>query len=228
MQRASELLGHVARQQRTLNTERRRKRHVNTTKVVLRTIRHVAEGTTPVVPTFTAADMRTDWQQYWCPTDDCDNMYANAWERIAQEVGMHRAERAPWVPVDDVEFGRAAKLASGAAGWDGWTSHEVLATAKHMPWMITDLLALLNDTARLLQEDPGIPEVLRIRVVGIPKRVPTESRPLTSPVSGPASLPAPYCGLVSCRNPPTLSIVSPELYRQLLIGLQSNQLQVRS
>ena len=74
--------------------------------------------------------------------------------------------------------------ASGSAGFDGWTATEVLALQKHLTPLADELYELWCATTEFCHNNPEpCPELSALlwswKVVGIPKKVPSESRPIS-------------------------------------------------
>ncbi|CAK0887191.1 unnamed protein product [Prorocentrum cordatum] len=76
----------------------------------------------------------------------------------------------------------AVRKAKGSAGYDGWHSSELKMISTHFELLLFDLYTLWRDTCEtLLEERPGVELqhlIFAWRVVGVPKKDPTQSRPI--------------------------------------------------
>ena len=133
---------------------------------------------------FSAADMRTDWSTHWCPNGN-PKAAAEQWNKLAAEAEYHCPQ---WQTEQKLpsrkEFWMATLEASGSAGFDGWTATEVLALQKHLTPLADELYELWCATTEFCHNNPEpCPELSALlwswKVVGIPKKVPSESRPIS-------------------------------------------------
>ncbi|CAK0873307.1 unnamed protein product [Prorocentrum cordatum] len=103
-------------------------------------------------PSFNATDMAEEWKKVrdWCPS--CAN------------------------------FRAAVRKANGSAGYDGWHSSELKLISEHFEFLLFDLYMMWRDTCEaLLVERPSLELqhlIFAWRVVGVPKKDPTQSRPI--------------------------------------------------
>ena len=91
--------------------------------------------------TFSAADMKTDWSKHWCP-DGNPKAAAEQWKEFATEAEY----QSPYSANQSKNFHPATLDASGSAGFDGWTSPDVLALQKHLAPLADELYDLWCDT----------------------------------------------------------------------------------
>lgn len=132
--------------------------------------------------TFTETDMRAQWTSKWCPgPDEVAAQAGLAWNVAALAAEVPPCEQGTWKPPSRQRFLKNILRSSGAAGMDGWASEEAQALANFCPALVDELYDLLVRT--LTDTEHGMsPELQALvshwRVVGIPKRDPTESRPI--------------------------------------------------
>ncbi|CAE8677334.1 unnamed protein product, partial [Polarella glacialis] len=126
-------------------------------------------------PLFTAEDMREEWRPRWQPEQTGTQDYRQGWEETAAAAGMFRKPRRQWTPPSLAEFKEALTKVHGASGTDGWQVSELTQLSDHCPGLLEELHALLVRTTRA-----GTPVscLAGWRVVGIPKRGATDSRPI--------------------------------------------------
>ena len=140
--------------------------------------RAIRPGVAP--STFSAHDMRGEWLPIWCRAHPGHDT-AEAWRQQARKAGIKAERPKMWQPPTVERFTEALLATDGSAGFDGWGKDEMRALIAHAPWLIDELHRVL---IRLTREAPfGISDDLRDaiftwRVVGIPKRDPSESRPI--------------------------------------------------
>ena len=139
----------------------------------------IVKQTTPA-PVFSAEEMRADWDKVWRRTPEGSN-HGKAWKDQAVKAGLRQVRTRRWNPPSFERFTEALLATSGAAGFDGWEKDEVRALLNHAPWLIEELRLVLIRATR--ESVHGLPAELKDamlawRVVGIPKRDPTESRPI--------------------------------------------------
>ena len=86
-----------------------------------------------------------------------------------------------WFP-DEEDFIRQCEKPKGGAGFDGWSGCELSYLAKLFKFIVSELHGLWCFTATVFNWDPPAPEELAAiahwRVAGIPKKDPSESRPI--------------------------------------------------
>ena len=121
-------------------------------------------------PTFTASDMRHDWQAIWCPANAAPEAAAH-WR---EAVWAHAPQAS--VPTFDA-FSSALASASGSAGFDGWEACELKALPKHLPELRTELYQLWCDTMRS-EVSAFVQAASSWKTVGLPKRG-SGSRPIS-------------------------------------------------
>ncbi|CAE8610170.1 unnamed protein product [Polarella glacialis] len=132
--------------------------------------------------TFTEIDMRAQWASKWCPgPDEVAEQAGLAWKVAALAAEVPQREQGSWKPPSRQRFLKNILRSSGAAGMDGWAADEAQALANFCPALVDELYDLLVRT--LTDTEHGMsPELQALvapwRVVGIPKRDPTESRPI--------------------------------------------------
>ena len=81
------------------------------------------------------------------------------------------------MPSLDVEaFLALAAASSGAAGYDGWSSHEAAHMCTHMRWLVMQLFEILKSVIEHPEQEDTTALTLW-RVCGIPKRATEELRP---------------------------------------------------
>ena len=140
---------------------------------------------------FSADETRANWSQHWCSQEDSSNAAAGRWLDFAENAAYHRHDMGSEFELPTrADFWKAALQASGSAGFDGWTTKEMIAIQKHLTpfadelnqqWCQTSTLCSVGDNF-----DPELRSLLWLwpwKVVGIPKKVPTEPRP---PLAWPA------------------------------------------
>ena len=125
-------------------------------------------------PTFTASDMRRDWQAIWCPANAAPEAAAH-WREAARAHALPqpRAEPQASVPTFDA-FSSALASASGSAGFDGWEACELKALPKHLPpkhlpELCAELYQLWCDTTRS-EASAFVQAASSWKTVGLPKR----------------------------------------------------------
>lgn len=132
--------------------------------------------------TFTAADMRAQWESKWCPRPEEATMQAGlAWQAAAMAADVPSRPQGAWKPPTPEMFLKNVLRSAGAAGVDGWASEEAVALATFAPALVNELHALLvrTMTATTQGMSPGLQAMVAPwRVVGVPKRDPTEARPI--------------------------------------------------
>ena len=141
---------------------------------------------------FTANDMAADWEPIWNPPNFNEQHQADEWEALADEAQMPQLPQTTALPTRE-ELRQALLDATGAAGFDGWRSNEVKHIAKHLPTAVDELHELWCDTAEaapnmlitLMSSGPDTQDTEVIdaiwgwRTVGIPKKSPDASRPIS-------------------------------------------------
>ena len=135
---------------------------------------------TAAPPVFSAAEMRGEWEVVWQRVPKGTG-HAEAWREQALLAGLTPAPTRQWVPPTFERFLEAIKDTSGAPGFDGWTKNEFKALVANAPWLVRELHTLLIRTTKA--SPFGVSNVVRDallawRIVGIPKRDPSESRPI--------------------------------------------------
>ena len=131
-------------------------------------------------PVFSAEEMRAAWSMIWRRTPEGSN-HGAAWREQALGAGLEPSATRRWQPPTLERFQETLLATSGAAGFDGWEKEEVRAMLQFAPWLIAELHKVLIRITR--ESVVGLPRELRDaifawRVVGIPKRDPSESRPI--------------------------------------------------
>ena len=120
-----------------------------------------------------------------CPlvpsTDQVAQNADTAWRLAAAVAGMEQKTCENLAPPSFAKFLDTVLLAKGAAGWDGWSASEAKALANYMPSIVRELHELFIRTMNGSHDhmpDDLQSAVLAWRVVGVPKRDPSESRPI--------------------------------------------------
>ena len=131
--------------------------------------------------------MAAEWKEIWVPdasTYDEDH-FADKWRHYAEQIKDELPKSSKplnWMPSYQ-EFQAAAGKASGGAGFDGWHSSELKLTVKHFNFLIEELYTLWRTTATYLVTAITDKElqllIMHWRVVGIPKKDPKQSRPIS-------------------------------------------------
>lgn len=136
---------------------------------------------------FTAPEMRESWAKVWAPPGFSAQPACDAWRQLAREAGIAVSSATEVDPEgflpDRQLFSEAMLHCSGSEGFDGWTSAELHAMEKHLPFLATELFELWCHTT-LAAGNSELPLQLSDmlwswRVAGIPKRSPYESRPIS-------------------------------------------------
>ncbi|CAK0815690.1 unnamed protein product, partial [Prorocentrum cordatum] len=147
-------------------------------------------------PRFRTNDMAKEWKQIWCPPSTFDGKQcAEQWKWYASQMREPLPTStcpADWVPTY-ADFVKAVKKGKGSAGYNGWHSSELKLMASQLEFLVRELYDLWCDTCFFLAEaglasEEGIKfgrqdalrELQRLlfcwRVVGVPKKDPTQSR----------------------------------------------------
>jgi len=126
--------------------------------------------------------MRHQWEPKWCPkAEDTAPQADEAWSRAARNAGLHPVAPAAWQPPSLEQFSHQLRLAKGAAGFDGWDSKELASLCDMCPILVEEVHELLTRTtagAKHGMSPAELADIMTWRVVGVPKRDPTESRPI--------------------------------------------------
>ena len=119
---------------------------------------------------FSAADMKTDWSKHCCPNGN-PKAAAEQWKNFATkaEYQSPQCQSEQKLP-SRKHFWIATLDASGSAGFDGWTTPEVLALQKHLTPLADELYDLWCDATDFCQNSPEPCPELSAKVVGIPKK----------------------------------------------------------
>ncbi|CAK0846118.1 unnamed protein product [Prorocentrum cordatum] len=139
-------------------------------------------------PSFNAEDMTEEWKRAWAPSDPNydEQRCAARWEQYAAEAheplpktaNAYDEERHP----SYADFRVAVRKAKGSAGYDGWHSSELKLISEHFEFLLFELYTLWRDTCETLLVERPTTELQHLlfawRVVGVPKKDPTQSRPI--------------------------------------------------
>ena len=137
-------------------------------------------------PSFTANDMADEWKRIWCPDEsDYDEEFcAEKWKSyvaVMMEPLPRSGHDSEWRPSMD-DFRSAVKRITGGAGYDGWHSTELKLIATVFEFLLSELYELWCDTCEHLLLATADRDLQRLifswRVVGVPKKDPTQSRPI--------------------------------------------------
>ena len=85
-------------------------------------------------PSFTANDMREAWARIWRNPTRVGGPFLQAWLAYASQVSFPERSKP--------RFEKALLAASGAAGYDGWSSEEVKFLTRHCPQPARELCSL--------------------------------------------------------------------------------------
>ena len=131
--------------------------------------------------------MVESWAGVWAPDHFDPSSACDAWSRLADEAALPNRD-PPGPPASFLpsrqHFAQAMSNCSGSAGFDGWTSHELHALEKHLTFLSDELYELwCKTTLAALNEHELRPDLANLlwtwRVVGVPKRNPFDSRPVS-------------------------------------------------
>ncbi|CAK0796724.1 unnamed protein product [Prorocentrum cordatum] len=139
-------------------------------------------------PSFNAEDMTEEWKRVWVPSDPNydEQRCAARWEQYAAEAHEPLPKTAnaydeEWCP-SYADFRVAVRKAKGSAGYDGWHSSELKLISEHFEFLLFELYTLWRDTCETLLVERPTTELQHLlfawRVVGVPKKDPTQSRPI--------------------------------------------------
>ena len=136
---------------------------------------------------FSAEDVRQDWVSHWCPEQNTSELAADSWSLFADETNYPShsaiAPTCPELPSRQ-EFWKAMLTAAGSPGFDGWTAAEIRALQMHLTPIADELYTLWCETSNFCDNNSLVHNDVAFslwawKVVGIPKKSPTESRPLS-------------------------------------------------
>ena len=105
------------------------------------------------------------------------------WASLATEAQLPKVVRVSDGLPNRTDFRNAMLKASGAPGFDGWQASELKALEKYLTPLADELFHLWAETTTLCGNSHDFPRSLANlwswRVVGIPKRSPNDSRPIS-------------------------------------------------
>ncbi|CAK0812358.1 unnamed protein product, partial [Prorocentrum cordatum] len=129
-----------------------------------------------------------EWKRVWVPSDPNydEQRCAARWEQYASEAREPLPKTADaydeeWYP-SDADFRVAARKTKGSAGYDVWRSSDFKLISEHFEFWLFELYTLWRDTCETLLVERPTTEFQHLlfawRVVGVPKKDPTQSRPI--------------------------------------------------
>ncbi|CAK0905972.1 unnamed protein product, partial [Prorocentrum cordatum] len=143
---------------------------------------------------------------------ECPSFNAEAREPLPETADDYDEE---WHP-SYADFRVAVREAKGSAGYDGWHSNELKLISEYFEFLLFELYTLWQDTCETLLVERPPTELQHLlfawRVVGVPKKDPTQSRPIgvgsvllrAWPTACEPSMPTPQDAQSACKASSTV------------------------